>query len=520
MPWWDEAVGYEIYIRSFADGNGDGIGDFVGATARLDHLRWLGTDIVWVTPFYPSPQADFGYDVANYIDVDPRFGTMDDFDAFAARVHELGMRVMIDLVPNHTSSEHPWFQRALADPAGPYRDYYLFRPPGPDGGPPNNWLSHFGGPAWTLDEASGEYYCHLFLPSQPDLNWENEEVRAEFDRIVSFWIDKGVDGFRVDVAHALTKHPSFADNPQLAPIGPGASPAEAFAAFEHRYDLYQPATREIYRRWKSLPGAEEVLLLGELYVDDPKVSASYLDDGGLDLCLFFALNRRTWDPVAFVDVLRDWSEASNNGFAWTISSHDETRPVTRFGGGDLGRERALALWTALAMLAGVPFLYQGEELGLEDGHVAPEDVQDPVGKRAYAEGRDPCRTPMPWEPGRHSGFTTAPRAWLVSADRQPGETVAVQRADPDSPLWAYRRLLAGRRQLRGKRQTPVRWRSSPPGVAHFLAGEVGVAVNLGDVAVEVESGEILEVVFASGEWKASAGCLALAPRTGVVYQPR
>lgn len=517
MSWWDDAVGYEIYIRSFADGNGDGVGDFIGATSRLEHLAWLGIDIVWVTPFYPSPQADFGYDVADYTGVDPQFGTMADFEAFAARVHDLGMRVMIDLVPNHTSSQHPWFRQALADPEGPYRDYFLFRSPGPDGGPPNNWVSHFGGPAWTLDEASGEYYCHLFLPDQPDLNWANEAVRAEFDRILAFWIDQGVDGFRIDVAHSLTKHVTFADNPQLVPVGPESTPGQAFAAFEHRHDLYQPETRDVYRRWKALPGADAVLLLGELYVKDPAVSASYLDDGGLDLCLFFALNRRPWNPAAFVDELRAWSESHPHGYAWTISSHDENRPVTRFGGGRAGHQRALALWTGLAMLPGVPFLYQGEELGLEDGYVAPDHVQDPVGKEAYEEGRDPCRTPMPWEPGRHCGFTSADQAWLIAGERDDHETVTVQRADPDSPLQAYRRLLALRRGLTEVRRGPAVWQPALPGVAHFEIGEIGVIVNLTDSAVNLPT-PTARVLYSSGDLTDPGRTGVSVPaRTGLVY---
>ncbi len=234
MSWWNGAVGYELYIRSFADGDGDGVGDFKGATERLEHLAWLGVEVVWVTPFYPSPQADFGYDVADHTGVDSRYGDLNAFDRFVARAHELGLLVMADIVPNHTSDLHPWFREALADPAGRHRDYYIFRPAAAAGGPPNNWVSHFGGPAWSLDPRSGEYYCHLFLPQQPDLNWDNDEVRQEFDRILAFWVDRGVNGFRVDVAHALTKHQSFADNPQNAFIGCDTTPAEAWAAFDHR----------------------------------------------------------------------------------------------------------------------------------------------------------------------------------------------------------------------------------------------------------------------------------------------
>lgn len=491
MTWWDNAVGYEVYIRSFADSDGDGIGDFGGITDRLEHLAWLGVDVVWVTPFYPSPQADFGYDVADYVEVDPVYGTFDDFDGFVATAHDLGLRVMIDIVPNHTSSAHPWFQAALADPASPYRDYYIFRPPAPGGGPPNNWVSHFGGSAWTLDEASGEYYCHLFLAAQPDLNWASESVREEFDRIFAFWIEKGVDGFRIDVAHALMKDPEGRDNPQLRELAPDATPGDAMKAFDHLYDMGLDSTKEIYRRWKSLPGAHNVLFLGEVYLDDVDRSASYMGAGGLDLSLFFGLNRKPWDPAGFLDVIKSWSTASPVGFAWTMASHDENRPPTRFGGGDLGRARALALWTLFVSMPGVPFVYQGEELGLEDGYVAPEDVQDPVGRVSYAEGRDPCRTPMPWEPVRHGGFTTG-EPWLVSAQRAPAETVAVQREQTDSHLHRFRRLMAVRKELAGDRGDEIGWLRTPPGVAVMRSGRVLTAVNLTDAPVELE--------LPPGEW--------------------
>jgi len=492
MKWWTDAVGYEVYIRSFADSNGDGIGDFAGLTSRLDHLAWLGIDVVWVTPFYPSPQADFGYDVSDYTGVDPAYGDLGDFDRFVSRAHELGLRVMIDIVPNHTSSDHPWFRQALADPSSPLRQYYIFRPPAPDGGPPNNWLSHFGGPAWTRDDASGEYYCHLFLPDQPDLDWANPAVRTEFDAILGFWLERGADGFRIDVAHALSKHPDLPDNPQNRPLPPDPTPGQAFAAFDHAHDLGQEESNDIYRRWKSLPGAESAVLVGEVYIQDVEKSASYMGVGGLDLCLFFGLNRRPWDATAFVDEIREWSEASPEGFAWTIASHDENRPPTRFGGGDLGRARALAIWTLFGSLPGLPFLYQGEELGLEDAHVSPEHVQDPVGHEAYAEGRDPCRTPMPWDATAHGGFTTG-EPWLTSASRRPEETVEAQRRDPESHLHLFRDLIATRKRLADRRQGVVEWLPAPPGVALLLTGSVLTMANLDDRPVTVQ--------LPAGDWQ-------------------
>ncbi|HEX7098399.1 MAG TPA: alpha-amylase family glycosyl hydrolase [Acidimicrobiia bacterium] len=518
MNWWDNAVGYEVYIRSFNDSNGDGIGDFDGLTERLDHLAWLGVDVVWVTPFYPSPQYDFGYDVADYEDVDPAYGDMDAFRRFVARARELGLKVMVDIVPNHTSSQHRWFQKALADPSSPERDYYIFRP-GRDGGPPNNWVSHFGGPAWTLDEKSGEYYLHLFHREQPDLNWSNPAVRDEFDRILQFWIDEGVDGFRIDVAHALMKDQELRDNPQILPLPDDATPNQAMAAFEHIHDHSQDSTKEIYKRWKSLPGADRVLLLGEVYVLDVEKSASYMGIGGLDLCLFFALNRRQWDPVDFVEEIRAWSLASPHGFAWTISSHDESRPVTRFGGGELGRARALAVWTIFVTIPGMPFVYQGEELGLEDGYVAPEHVQDPVGLAAYEESRDFCRTPMPWDSGPNNGFSTA-QPWLISAPRRPEETVEHQRQDGDSFLHRFRRLLATRKRLASRRGAKVEWLPAPPGVALVICGQVLGISNLGDEPVEVElpPGEWrLEYTPEGREGDVVSGSVEVPATTGWIY---
>lgn len=516
MHWWTNAVGYEVYIRSFADGNGDGIGDFAGLIERLDHLAWLGVDVVWVTPFYPSPQADFGYDVMDYTDIDPQFGDLDTFDRLVERARQLGLRVMIDIVPNHTSDRHPWFLQALADPTSPYRDYYIFRPPGPDGGPPNNWISNFGGPAWTLDPASGEYYCHLFLPQQPDLNWASEAVRAEFDRILTFWMERGVDGFRIDVAHALMKHPSFADNPQIEPLPANPTPRQAYKAFDHLYDQDQPTNRDIYRRWKSLPGGSEICLLGEVYLTDAERSAAYMNVGGLDWALFFALNRRPWDPVAFADEIRHWVRAAPTGFAWSIASHDEHRPATRFGGGDEGLSRAIALWTALAMLPGMPFLYQGEELGLENGYVDPADVQDPVGMEAHHEGRDPCRTPMPWEPGPGQGFTTAERAWLRCALRPPGDTVAVQREDPGSTLNLYRRFLQLRRRQEVGSLGPAEWLEAGPGVVAFRRRDLTVVANLTDSGVEVDLDPATTLIFDTGI-KEDTDEAAVPPRTTRIY---
>ena len=450
QPWWRDAVGYEVYIRSFADSNGDGIGDLRGLLNRLDHLAWLGVDICWITPFYPSPQADFGYDVADYCDVDPVYGTLDDFDAVVARAHELGLRIVVDQVPNHSSDQHPWFRQARSSPDDPRRDWYLWRDPAPDGGPPNNWVSHFGGPAWSLDEASGQYYCHLFLPEQPDLNWRNPEVRDAFDDIFRFWLDRGVDGFRIDTAHLMMKHPDLPSNPQLAPVDASASHIEQWLSLDHRFDSVQPENHEIYRRWNAITSAYESMLIGETYVFDADQWNDLLGpEHELDLGFWFLSMWMPWDADAVRRVLEGPRPPGRSRAGWVLSSHDQHRPATRFGGGESGRRRALALSTLWLGLPGVPFLYQGEELALEDGIVPTEAKADPVG---FADdptsGRDGCRTPMPWEPGVAQGFSTTVDCWLPPGHTD-ADTVAAQRADEGSFLHRYRQLLAVRRGLTG-----------------------------------------------------------------------
>ncbi len=477
--WWETAVGYEVYIRSFADGNGDGIGDFVGLTARLDHLAWLGVDTVWVTPFYPSPQRDFGYDVADYCDVAPEYGTLEDFDRFVVRCRELGLRVMVDIVPNHCSSDHPWFLEALSDPSSPKRDYFIWKDPAAGGGPPNNWLAIFGGSAWALDEVSGQYWMHLFLPEQPDLNWENPAVRDEFEDILRFWLDRGVDGFRIDVAHSLVKDRSFADNV----VRPGLDVAHEFGDFSVHHDIDQDGVFEIYEAWSRIAAEYDAVLLGEAW-EKPTRIWEYTRPGRLDHSFYFGLMNREWDPVDFAVDVRHAIAGVPDGHAWVHGSHDESRCATRFGGGALGFERSLALWVGMMGLPGVPFLYQGDELGLEDGYVAPADVQDPVGLRDPDDGRDPCRTPIPWEAGiPHSGFTTGERAWLRSRPRLPEESVSFQRGDATSPLHRTRALLMTRRALAGARVDPVEWLPAPAGVLLYRRGTTIHAANLLDESV-------------------------------------
>ena len=390
-PWWHGAVGYQVYLRSFADGNGDGIGDLDGVRDRLPYLAELGVDLVWITPCYPSPGADHGYDVADYLDVDDLFGGLDALEAVVADAHARDMRVILDLVPNHSSDQHPWFRRALAEPTSPERDFYVWRDPAPDGGPPNNWRSHFGGSAWTLDDASGQYYLHLFLPEQPDLNWRNPAVRDAFADILRTWFERGLDGFRVDVAHSLIVDEDFRSNPEPETPLDESDPRAAFDAIEHLRDLDQPDAPALYAPLRAVADDHDALLIGEVYLPTGDRVARYVADGLLHQSFFFPALHTTWDADAITRALHDGVAHGRGRFSWPLSSHDDARAASRFGGGSDGTERALAFFAFLSALPGIPFLYQGDELGLENGEVPPAASADPITVRnAGAPGRPRC----------------------------------------------------------------------------------------------------------------------------------
>jgi alpha-glucosidase len=481
QPWWHESVGYEVYVRSFADSDADGVGDLAGVAGRLDHLRDLGVDLLWITPFYPSPMVDFGYDVSDYCDVDPLFGSLRDFDRLVAEAHARGLRMVIDIVPNHCSDQHRWFREAVADPDSSYRDYFIWRPPAADGGPPNNWRSNFGGPAWTLEPLSGEYYLHLFLPEQPDLNWRNPAVEAEFIEILEFWLARGVDGFRIDVAHALVKDLELRDNVQHRDVALDAPRREQWAAFDHLYDVGQVGTLDIYERWRSVVEGNDAVLIGETYVLEASLLARMLRGDGLHLGFWFKPMFIDWEPEQIRGVLSNALDEvdPNSMISWVSSSHDDPRAATRFGGGDLGRERALAFSTLLFCLPGLPFLYQGEELGLVDGIVTEDEKADPVGA-GVSLGRDGCRTPMPWEPGPGFGFSDAVRTWLPHGGRRDEDTARAQRADPRSWFHRFRALIALRKTHPELRGPGVEWVESAEGLVSFRRGEIFVTANAGE----------------------------------------
>ena len=474
--WWGEAAVYQIYVRSFADSDGDGIGDLQGITERLPYLARLGVDAVWLTPFYPSPMADHGYDVADQCDVDPMFGTLAQADTLLATAHQLGLRVIIDLVPNHTSDLHPWFQQALADPSSPLRDRYVFRPPATGGGPPNNWESVFGGPAWTLDNTSGDYFLHLFDSRQPDLDWRHPAVTQEWERILRFWLDRGVDGFRIDVAHGLYKQVDLADNP-----ADGGSRSLLFHASAMPNAWDQPEVLDVYRRWREITdGYPDRVMVGEVFLEDLDRVARYVGADRLHQAFNFPLlsaplEAARWRELIEVSLAAFSGEGSSP--TWVLSNHDVVRHATRYGGGIEGRARAAAATLTLLALPGSPYIYEGEELGLEQTDVPEADRQDPIWLRAGLVGRDGSRTPMPWtaaDPGH--GFTTG-RPWLPFGTEAAERAVDVQERDPDSTLELYRRALQARRKLRERLSAEVTWVEAEDDVLAFTrADERGPAL--------------------------------------------
>ena len=474
--WWHDAVVYQVYVRSFADSDGDGIGDLPGITARLPYLVDLGVDAVWLTPFYPSPMADHGYDVADQTDVDPLFGRLADADALLTRAHDLGLRVIVDLVPNHSSDEHPWFRQAQADPASPMRARYIFRP-GRNGGPPNNWKSVFGGPAWSLDPVSGEYYLHLFGSRQPDFDWRNPAVHEEWDRILRFWLDRGADGFRIDVAHGLYKQGDLADHP------PGLVPESGmFHAAAAPYAWDQPEVVDVYRGWRRITDSyDDRVMVGEVFLSSLARVSRFVGPDRLHQSFNFPLLAAPLDAAVWQQLIStslDVFESDGSGPTWALSNHDVVRHATRYGGGEVGRARARAATLTLLGLPGSPYLYQGEELGLEQDDVPPDARQDPIWHRSGGQvpGRDACRTPMPWTadpPG--FGFTTG-TPWLPFGPQASSRAVAVQEGDDGSTLAFYRQALALRKGFRHELGRAVSWLTAPDGVLAYARSWTDVHV--------------------------------------------
>jgi alpha-glucosidase len=455
-PWWKHAVFYEIYPRSFKDSDGDGVGDLNGITSKLEHLARLGVDAVWITPFYPSPQVDFGYDVSDYEAVDPQFGTLADFDRLVKEAHRRKIRVVIDFVLNHTSDQHPFFKESRSSKTNPKRDWYVWRDPGPDGSRPNNWSSSFGPVAWTLDEKTGQFYYHYFYPQQPELNWRNPEVEKRMFETVRFWLRRGADGFRLDAVNYLFEDPQLRDNPVLPELRPGTTTGEHLQEKKYNRDL--PEVQDVMVRLRAFNDAvnPESVLIGEAYVPKWEELMRYYgpSDNGVHLPFNFFLVMEPARSQLRASVFRDVIAASERALAgrWTtyvLSNHDIPRHYDRLGDGRHNDEIARLTATMLLTLRGTPFLYYGEEIGMVTTEPKTVDeVRDPVGRRYWPlrKGRDGERTPMQWDATAHAGFT-APGAtpWLPVPPSARAKNVAAEAADPSSLLSFYRRLIALRR---------------------------------------------------------------------------
>ena len=492
--WWRDGVLYQIYPRSFADSDGDGVGDLAGIRERLDHLEWLGVTGIWLNPTMPSPNDDWGYDVADYCEVHPDLGTLEDLDALIAAANERGIRVLLDLVPNHTSDRHPWFADALTGVDARHRAYYVWAPPGADGGPPNNWVSNFGGSAWTLHEPTGEYYLNQFLPTQPDLNWWNEEVRERFDDIMRFWFRRGVAGFRIDVCHSIVKDRELRDDP---PVTPEDHRELQWREVKPVYSANRPELHDVLRRWRTVADShanaadgETPILVGETYVLALDELMPFYGTGSdeLHLAFNFLFAHADLEAAALREIV-EGVEAGLPPDAWPVytgSNHDVGRLASRWAKDDERRARAALL--IVLTLRGTPFLYYGDELGLPDVPQDAETALDPVARRTGdpARNRDVCRTPMPWTDAPGGGFTTAEATpWLPFGDLA-AHNVGAQQQDPASTLHLVRDLIALRRSHTDLSRGAYETLDAPDGAWAYRRGDdFAVAVNLSDAAVTV-----------------------------------
>jgi alpha-glucosidase len=440
--WWQRGVIYHIYPRSFMDSNSDGVGDLVGITHRLDYLQWLGVDALWLSPIFPSPMADFGYDVADYTHIDPLFGTLADFDQLVTEAHRRQLKVLLDYIPNHTSDQHPWFVASRSSRHHPQRDWYLWHDPAPDGGPPNNWGSVFGGSAWAWDTATRQYYYHAYLKEQPDLNWRHPAVQAAMLDVLRFWLDRGVDGFRVDALRQLIKDDQWRDNPPNPTYHPTQGPYQALVPL---YTTDRPALLDVVAMMRRTVDAYEArVLLGELYLPIERLVVYYgVEGSGVHLPGNFHLIQVPWQARQIATLIDTYEAAlpAKGWPNWVLGNHDKSRLASR-----LGPAQAHVAAMLLLTLRGTPILYYGDELGMCDGIIPPECVQDPWEKRVpgLGLGRDPARTPMLWDTSPNAGFTTG-TPWLPLAAKAQAMNVAVARDNPTSMLTLYRRLLALRR---------------------------------------------------------------------------
>lgn len=495
--WWANAIFYQVYPRSFADSNGDGVGDLDGVTAHLDHLSWLGIDAIWLNPVMVSPMADHGYDVADPRDVDPLFGGLAALERLITEAHARGIRITMDLVPNHTSSAHAWFQAALAAvPGSVERERYIFRDGlGPDGNkPPNNWVSVFGGPAWTRitepDGTPGQWYMHLFDAEQPDINWDNPEAFEDLEKTLRFWLDRGVDGFRIDVAHGMAKPPGLPDmaNPDV----------EMLTLDDDDPRFNHDGVHEIHRGIRSvLDDYPHAVTIGEIWVFENEDFAKYLRPDELHMGFNFRLVRAEFDAADIHEAIENALAAASLADAsptWTLSNHDVEREVSRYGDGVTGLARARAIAMVMLALPGAMFLYNGEELGLPNVDLPDEVLQDPVWERSghTERGRDGCRVPVPWSGDAPPfDFSSNPDTWLPMPAEWASLTVERQLAEPDSTLAFFRTILQLRRERFHFTEYDVEWLQLRDDALAFVSGGVLCVLNTGSTPLPLPAGELL-----------------------------
>ncbi|MDV7269773.1 alpha-amylase family glycosyl hydrolase [Thioclava sp. A2] len=520
--WWRGAVIYQIYPRSYQDSNGDGIGDLAGITRRLPYIASLGVDAIWISPFFTSPMKDFGYDVSNYCDVDPMFGSLGDFDAMISAAHGLGLKVMIDLVLSHTSDQHPWFAESRHSRTNDKSDWYVWADPKPDGTPPNNWLSIFGGPAWHWDARREQYYLHNFLVSQPDLNFHNADVQQELLGVSKFWLERGVDGFRLDTINFYMHDAELRDNPPLPVEERNDSIAPKVNPYNHQHHLYDknhPQNIEFLKKLRALMDGYNAAAVGE--IGDSQRGLEILGEytSGTDKMqmsyAFELLSGHEPLPASyFVEVFDRLQQAAPNGWAcWAYSNHDVVRHISRWGLSDASARTYIAL---LMCLKGSVCIYQGEELGLAESEIAYEDLQDPYGIEFWPEfkGRDGCRTPMAWENAPNGGFTDGPKAWLPVAPAHLPLSVAEAEKDEGSLLHAYRRAIALRQNQPALRGGDLAAMKADGGVLSFqrvgAEGAVLCVFNLSDApaSFSADGATPLEAGLSAPD---AAGMIVLAP---------
>lgn len=524
LRWWQRGIIYQIYPRSFKDSNGDGIGDLQGIIDGLDHLVDLGVDALWISPFYPSPMVDFGYDVADYCDVHPLFGDLATFDRLVAAAHQRGLKLIIDWVPNHTSDQHAWFLESRSSRDNPKRDWYIWRDAKADGSLPNNWGSWFGGPAWEWDAVTGQYYLHSFTVEQPDLNWANPEVDAAMKDGLHFWMRRGVDGFRMDVVHLIVKDPGLRDNPLNPDASPDLPANDLGGRQIHLYDRANPGIHDKMKEFRRITDQYgDTVIVGEIWEFKLGEWVKYYGDGdGVQLPFNFRLMEiPRWDAALFRQSV-DELEAALPPFAqpnYVLSSHDKPRIPTRYGAAQ-ARVAAMLLFT----LRGTPTMYNGDEIGMRDGVITPDQVQDPQGKILGVErSRDGCRTPLQWDATANAGFSTA-APWLPVNDDYAVVNIARQRHEPQSMLSLYRALIALRRAepaLHGGRYASL---ESPDGTYVYVresgADRFVVALNFTDAPVNVplaQGGDLL-LSTALDRQEAVSGSVALRPNEGVIIR--